>query len=96
MRKTLHWIYDGQTKKLKYLVLILVTLMFLKITGSQQLEFFNYFLNIWCRRKLTLHGKLTVLNSLATSAIVYLSNIIELPEKCAKQIDTDFRLCFVL
>ena len=45
-------------------------------------------LNIWCRRKLTLHGKITVLNSLATSAIWYLSNIIELPEKYAKQIDT--------
>ena len=45
-------------------------------------------LNIWCRRKLTLHEKVTVLNSLATSAIWYLSNIIELPEKNAKQIDT--------
>ena len=27
-------------------------------------------LNIWSRRKLTLHGKVTVINSLATSAIL--------------------------
>ena len=45
-------------------------------------------LNIWCRRKLTLNGKVTVINSLATSAIWYLSNLIELPNKYAKQIDT--------
>ena len=45
-------------------------------------------LNIWCKRKLTLHGKVTVINSLATSAIWYLSNIISLPEHFAKQIDT--------
>ena len=31
-------------------------------------------LNIWCRRRLTLNGKVTVINSLATSAIWYLSN----------------------
>ena len=45
-------------------------------------------LNFWCRRKLTLNGKVTVINSLATSAIWYLSNLIELPNKYAKQIDT--------
>ena len=45
-------------------------------------------LNIWCRRKLTLMGKVTVINSLATSAIWYLSNLIELPNEYAKQIET--------
>ena len=45
-------------------------------------------LNIWCRRKLTLNGNVTVINSLATSAIWYLSNLIELPNEYAKQIDT--------
>ena len=55
-----------------------------------------YSLNIWCRRKLTLHGKVTVLNSLATSAIWYLSNIIELPEKYAKQIDIHYDVRFYL
>ena len=44
-------------------------------------------LNIWCRRKLTLMGKVTVINSLATSAIWYLSNLIELPNEYAKQIE---------
>ena len=33
-------------------------------------------LNIWCRKKLTLIGKLTVINSLATNAFWYLSNLI--------------------
>ena len=45
-------------------------------------------LNIWCIRKLTFHGKVTVINSLATSAIWYLSSLIPLPEHYAKQIDT--------
>ena len=45
-------------------------------------------LNIWCRKKLTLNGKVTVVNSLATNGIWYLSNLIELPNKYAKQIDT--------
>ena len=45
-------------------------------------------LNIWCIRKLTFHGKVTVINSLATSAIWYLSTLIPLPEHYAKQIDT--------
>ena len=33
-------------------------------------------------------GKVTVINSLATSAIWYLSNLIELPNEYAKQIET--------
>ena len=41
-------------------------------------------LNIWCIRKLTFHGKVTVINSLATSAIWYLSSLIPLPEHYAK------------
>ena len=45
-------------------------------------------LNNGCRRKLTLNGKVIVINSLATNAIWYLSNLIELPNKYAKQIDT--------
>ena len=45
-------------------------------------------LNIWCRRKLTLMGKVTVIHSIATSAIWYLSNLIELPNEYAKQIET--------
>ena len=44
-------------------------------------------LNIWSNRKLTLHGKVVAVNSLATSGIWYLSNILELPEKYAKEID---------
>ena len=36
-------------------------------------------LNIWCRRKLTLNGKVPVINSLATNEIWYLSNLNELP-----------------
>ena len=33
-------------------------------------------------------GKVTVINSLATSAIWYLSNLIQLPNEYAKQIET--------
>ena len=44
-------------------------------------------LNIWSNRKLTLHGKVVAVNSLATSGIWYLSNILELPGKYAKEID---------
>ena len=44
-------------------------------------------LNIWSNRKLTLHGKVVAVNYLATSGILYLSNILELPEKYAKEID---------
>ena len=36
-------------------------------------------LNIWSNRKLTLHGKVVAVNSLANSGIWYLSNILELP-----------------
>ena len=44
-------------------------------------------LNIWLRRKLTLNGKVTVVNSLATSQIWYLSNVITLPEKYINELD---------
>ena len=44
-------------------------------------------LNIWSNRKLTLHGQVVAVNSLATSGIWYLSNILEQPEKYAKEID---------
>ena len=44
-------------------------------------------LNIWSNRRLTLHGKVVAVNSLATSGIWYLSNVLELPEKYAKEID---------
>ena len=36
-------------------------------------------LNIWCKRKLTFYGKVTVINSLATSVIWSLSILIPLP-----------------
>ena len=36
-------------------------------------------LNIWCKRKLTFYGKVTVINSLATSGIWSLSILISLP-----------------
>ena len=36
---------------------------------------------------MTLHGKVVAVNSLATSGIWYLSNVLELPEKYAKEID---------
>ena len=53
-------------------------------------------LNFWCRRKLTLNGNVTVINSLATSAIWYLSNLIELPNEYAKQIDTMIFLLYLV
>ena len=45
-------------------------------------------LNIWSKRKLTLQGKVVAVNSLGTSGIWYLSKILELPEKCVKEIDS--------
>ena len=54
---------------------------------EQKIRKIKTILNIWSNRKLTLHGKVVAVNSLATSDIWYLSNILELPEKHAKEID---------
>ena len=52
-----------------------------------QIQKIQNILNIWSNRRLTLHGKVVAVNSLATSAIWYLSNVLELPGKYAKEID---------
>ena len=52
--------------------------------GYQKFKTLKIILNIWSNRKLTLHGKVIAVNSLTTSGIWYLSNILELPEKYAK------------
>ena len=67
--------------------MILLTTL-LKTSNEPTIAKIKLLLNIWCRRKLNLMGKVTVINSLATSAIWYLSNLIELPNEYAKQIET--------
>ena len=58
-----------------------------KIIKMQQL------LNSWKCRKLSLKGKITVINSLALSSLIYLASIIHVPDRAYKEIKnilTDF------
>ncbi len=45
-------------------------------------------LNVWRQRHLSLKGKVTIINSLALSPLVYVSSVVDTPEKAIKEIDS--------
>jgi hypothetical protein len=44
-------------------------------------------LNIWKQRKLSLKGKITIINSLALSSLIYVSSVIDTPQKVINEVD---------
>ena len=45
-------------------------------------------LNVWRQRNLSLKGKVTIINSLALSPLIYVSSVVDTPEKAIKEIDS--------
>ncbi len=45
-------------------------------------------LNIWKQRYLTIKGKIKILNNLALAPLIYVSSVIDTPEKAIKEVDT--------
>ncbi len=43
--------------------------------------------NIWKQRKLSLKGKVTVLNNLALAPIIYVSSVVNIPNKAIMEIN---------
>jgi hypothetical protein len=44
-------------------------------------------LNIWKQRKLSLKGKVAVLNNLALAPLIYVSSVVNTPERATKEIN---------
>ncbi len=45
-------------------------------------------LQIWKQRYLTIKGKITILNNLALAPLIYVSSVLDTPEKAIKEVDT--------
>jgi len=62
----------------------------IKYNFAPKVKLIKTMLNIWKQRNLSLKGKITVLNSLAASQLVYISSTIETPEIILKEIEKIF------
>jgi len=58
-----------------------------KLNFKQKINNLKTTLNIWKQRNLSIKGKVTIINNLALSPLIYLSSITHTPEKAIKEIN---------
>ncbi len=58
------------------------------INFQQRILNFKSILNIWKQRKLSLKGKITVLNNLALSPLIYASSVVDTSSKAINEINS--------
>ena len=58
------------------------------INFEEKIDKLKKLLNMWRQRKLTLHGKVTVINSLALSQIMYVSSVLYVPPWVLEEVNT--------
>ena len=59
-----------------------------QINFNEKITKLKKLLNIWKQRKLTLHGKVTVINSLALSQILYVSSVLYVPNWVKEEVNS--------
>jgi hypothetical protein len=58
-----------------------------KFNFQQKIANLKITLQMWKQRNLTLKGKITIINSIALTPLIYISSIVDTPEKAISEIN---------